>query len=431
MGSLAFAASELADRIFLGRHSESALAASLPGSMMASTFTVLLIAMIGYSGTFVAQFHGAGEKSKSVAALAQGLWLALFALPLFIAFIPIGNLLIGFNGHAPPVQADERTYFVSYVFVGFFSLISTVLGGYFSGLGRTRLVGVATAIGCAVNIGLDSILISGLDLGIAGSGIASTASFVTSAAILAAVALRDPVLRDHARSQMLGFHPALALRILKFGFPFGLSSLLANGTFALFTNVLGHFSSTVLAACNASFAIHTVIFYVLAALSGATRIKIGQLRGANDFNSIHRCLLVSLSLACTITLVIFLVILIRPPLILGLFASDPAPSASFLSIGTKFLVLMLFRDLLEAMQLVYTNALRAVGDTTFVLLARTITSVLVWTPAFLLAARASSPVWTWLTMPLAFAIHTAILSIRWHRGNWETIEIIRSSSNCR
>ena len=97
----------------------------------------------------------------------------------------------------------------------------------------------------------------------------------------------------------------------------------------------------------------------------------------------------------------------------------------------KFLVLMLFRDLLEAMQLVYTNALRAVGDTTFVLLARTITSVLVWTPAFLLAARASSPVWTWLTMPLAFAIHTAILSIRWHRGNWETIEIIRSSSNCR
>lgn len=421
-GSTAMAILEFAERIFLGRYSESALAAALPGSMMASTFTVVLTSAIGYSGTFVAQFYGAGRSENAASALFQGLWLALFSTPLFLALIPLGQLIVTLAGHAPAVQKDEFTFFVSYVFVGIALTFSTVLGGYFSGQGRTRLVGFATAAGCGCALALNPLLIFTFDLGIAGAGIASVASFTVTALILGAYAARDPLVRKIRNTKFTAFRPQLALRILKFGFPIGLSLLVGNGTFALFMSVFGRFGARTLALGNACFAIHGLIFNVICAIATAALINAAQFAGRHDFNTLRRSVRATCGLSVCSTLVFFSLLLPLTGPVLSAFGF-PTEETTF-GIGFQFLVLMTVRDVLEAIQCILTGGLRGTGDTRFVLLARIAASGLVWVPLFLLTVRTESPLLVWATMPFSIAIHALVLFFRFRSKSWNAIHLI-------
>ena len=420
-GSAAMAVLEFSERIFLGRYSESALAASLPGSMMASTFTVVLTSAIGYSSTFVAQFHGAGRMENAASALFQGLWLAAFSTPLFLALIPLGRLFVTLAGHAPVVRNNEYTFFIFYVFVGIASTFSTVLGGYFSGQGRTRLVGFATAAGCGFALVLNPILIFALDLGIAGAGIAAVSAFVLSAAILAVRAARDPHVRNILGTKFASFRPQLARRILKFGLPIGISLLVANGTFALFISAFGRFGAETLALGNACFAIHGLIFNVVCAIAAAALINVGQFAGRHDLSALHRSIRSAIGLAVGVTLVFFALLLPFTGPVLSAFGFPPG-DATFAT-GLLFLALMTARDTMESIQQILTSGLRGVGDTRFVLATRLGVSGLIWTPLFLFAAHSNSPLLAWASMPIAFATHGLVLFLRYRSHRWTTIKL--------
>ena len=107
----AHAVNQFTDRVFLARYSDDAIQASLPGGILSWLFICLLVATASYSGTFVAQFHGAGSKRDAAAAYGQGLWLALAALPLILLSIPLGYALFNLAGHAPAILADEKAYY--------------------------------------------------------------------------------------------------------------------------------------------------------------------------------------------------------------------------------------------------------------------------------------------------------------------------------
>lgn len=412
---------EFAERIFLGNYSKSALAASLPGSMMASTFTVVLITAIGYSATFVAQYHGAGKNDSAASALFQGLWLAIFSLPLFLALIPIGQIIIRIADHAPAVRKDELTFFISYVFVGIASTFSTVLGGFFSGQGRTRLVGFATAAGCACALVLDPVLIFTLDLGTIGAGIASVTSFVVTALILGIRAIRDPLIIRVRGTKFVAFRPQLALRILRFGLPLGFAALIANGTFAFFMALFGRFGAETLALGNACFAIHALVFNAICAISAATLILSARFFGNGDISAVRRSVRTAGLLAIGVSLAFFGLLLPFARPVLSAFGCAHAGGQT--ALGVSFLALMAVRDAFEALQLVLSSGLRGVGDTRFVLFARLLASGLVWTPLFLIAAQAVNPILIWATMPVAFALHALVLYLRWRGKRWTSMRL--------
>jgi len=421
LGSASMAVLAFVERLLLGRYSESALAASLPGSMLASTFTVVLGSTIGYAGAFVAQFHGAGNGEKAASALFQGLWMTLLATPVFLCLIPLGGRIVRAVGHAPQVQADELTFFVSYVFVGLVSTLAAVLGGFFSGQGRTQLVGVATAVGCLAGLALNPLLIFTCDLGIAGAGIASVAGFAVTSAILGVCAARDPLVRAVAGTKAAAFRPRLAGRILRFGLPLGLAQLVANGTFALFVSVFGRLGATTLALGNACFAVHTLIYYVVCAVAEAAQIQAGRFYGRHDLCSVRHSQRSAALLAIGTVSVFFAAVLPFSRAVLAAFGFMATPDT--MALGFAFLALMALRDLLEALQCVYTSGLRGVGDTRFVLLARLGASGFFWTPIFLLAARFAQPVVLWATMPAAFALHAIVLFLRWRSRRWTAVEL--------
>jgi len=77
----AFTVMQFCDRIFLARASSLSIQAALPAGVLSWTFVCVFQALAGYAGTFVAQYHGAGDARGCVRATAQGLWLAWLSWP--------------------------------------------------------------------------------------------------------------------------------------------------------------------------------------------------------------------------------------------------------------------------------------------------------------------------------------------------------------
>ena len=134
---MSFTLMQFVDRIFLAHHSSVALRAALPAGTLSFTLTSFFQGLAGFSGTFVAQYHGAGRREECSRVTAQGIWLGILTWPLCIAVIPLGFWLLSIAGHPADVLAAEKTYMGILMLGGGMLGIQNALAGFFSGRGDT------------------------------------------------------------------------------------------------------------------------------------------------------------------------------------------------------------------------------------------------------------------------------------------------------
>ena len=421
LGMAANAINHLVDSMFLGHYSETALAACLPGNMLGTFFTGFLICTVGYTSTFVAQFHGAKKYTAAWSAFLQGIYISLLSIPIFLLMIPLGDFFTGLTGHECVLQDQERIAFHYAVLVGIVTLLTTVLSGFFTGQGKTRLVGLGTVAGCVVNILLDPLLIFGLNRGIAGAGLSSVIGSIISCLIITFALVRDRFFNEQIRSDNRAFRPVLARRIFRFGAPFGLSALIGSGSFTVFVMALGHLSTSALALGNACFAINNVFYTLLCAIESALVILVGRTFGKKDILATRRFVTAGLILVFFTLLACYVPILLTPGPVLRLFSGTVnAADDTIATFGFVFLAILLIREAFEGIQHLLTGALRGVGDTHTIFRAHFVASALIQLPLVVLATSIlRSPIVLWATMPLTFAIHALLLFIRWRNGKWQ------------
>ena len=249
---LAFAANTFVTSLFLSRSSTTALHASLPGSMLAVAVSSLAISALGYSGTVFADRHGSGDTPGALAAFRSALVLAALSIPYFILAAPFGHALLGVFNTAPEVLAAESAYYDVLLANGYFTMLAAVLGGYFTGQGKTRFVGAVTVFGFLVNMAIVPIFINGLfgvpTSGIRGAGWSATISHIVPCVILA-VAIRLRPLECRARQMCRADFRTL----LSLGIPNGVRAVIDIGGFFVFAAVLAECEDAAVAASTAAF----------------------------------------------------------------------------------------------------------------------------------------------------------------------------------
>ena len=104
------AAMQFVDRVFLSNESTASLEAVLPASMLALLFVGFFQSVVAYSGTFVAQYFGAGLDDGCRTSYRAGLVLSAVFGALLVCLVPLGNLVFDFVGHSPEVLGREKTY---------------------------------------------------------------------------------------------------------------------------------------------------------------------------------------------------------------------------------------------------------------------------------------------------------------------------------
>ena len=162
----------------------------------------------------------------------------------------------------------------------------------------------------------------------------------------------------------------------------------------------------------------------------AATILVGQYQGARKSATAERAGFTALKMAWVYMGVVALSFLLFPQPYFALFTGDAPGMVSLgevLGKGRWLLAMMALWGLLDAINLVVGGALKGAGDTRFVLVYSALTTWLVWMPgelALLLWLDAGlMAAWLWMTV---FVFLLAIgFWLRFKRGKWKTIEMIR------
>ena len=295
MGMASYTVMQFCDRVFLSRYSSVAIQAALPSGSLAHTFVCFFQAVVGYSGTFAAQFFGAGHYFGCLRSTVLGLWLSLLFWPLMILLVPLGFSFMALCGHAPEVLAAEKVYFKILTAGGIMPLLNVAIGGYFMGTGRTMVNFLANAAACSINILLNYIMIFGHwgfpELGIAGAAYATLISggicfLLQSGALFADSHVRSALHQGH--KGILALDTALLRRILSFGTPAGIQVLMDVGAFSVFILLTGHMGPLSLTASNIAFSINHLAFAPLMAFGMATSTLVSQHMGGRNLRAANR-----------------------------------------------------------------------------------------------------------------------------------------------
>ena len=407
---LAFAANTFVTSLFLSRSSTTALHASLPGSMLAVAVSSLAISSLGYSGTVFADRHGSGDTPGALAAFRSALVLAALSIPYFILAAPLGHALLGVFNTAPEVLAAESAYYDVLLANGYFTMLAAVLGGYFTGQGKTRFVGAVTVFGFLVNMAIVPIFINGLfgvpTSGIRGAGWSATISHIVPCVILA-IAIRLRPLECRARQMCRADFRTL----LSLGIPNGVRAVIDIGGFFVFAAVLAECEGAAVAASTAAFAVNGIYQALPQGLSQA--LEIMTARAARENRS--ALLAPALRLVAIHALAFIAALSLFGRELLNAFATKgDAAFADGFSAAAKTLVLILCaKAVFESAVQVLQAHLRGRGETAAVFRIQCATSLLFWIPLFL-AVRAFSPGIPayWLTMLASSALASAVLWFR-------------------
>ena len=419
---------QFTDRVFLARESTASLEAVLPASVLAFLFVGFFQSITAYSGTFVAQYHGAGDADGCARSCRAGLLLSLASGLVLVLFIPLGRLICDWGGHSPHVLSREKIYYTIVMAGGFFTCAAMAVQSFFTGLGRTRLVFWVNILGNAANILLDYLLIFGCGpipaSGIVGAAIATVTAQGLQFAVLAVLAW--PSLSSVRRGPWPEARNLL-WRILRFGAPAGVYSVLNILSFTVFVFLTGRVGDMACAVSTAVLSVNYLLYAPVEGFSVGVGTLVGQCQGAGDPDGAAQAARRTLLLAELYITVASLSVLAFYRPILSLFVADATAfdPAAFYSLGLVLFVLMVAWQCFDCADVVLSGALKGAGDTHFVMFWMLFCAFGFWMPLLFLVY------WLHPTMPALWSTMIAYVAlicigtwIRWRHGPWRTIKLV-------
>jgi MATE family multidrug resistance protein len=421
------------DRLFLGRYGLDAIAAATPSSLLAFMFLCFFSGVVGLTNTFVAQYIGAGAPRRVGAALWQAIYFALAAGALLAALAPLGAPIFRLAGHTPEIARLEAVYFSILMLGSVFPLLNTGIESFYSGRGLTRSIMLINLIGMAVNVPLNYALINGRwglpELGIAGSAIATVAS---NALILFlfifAIFRRKNELAYGVRSGWV-FDRDLFGRLLKFGVPAGLQFFVDIFAFTFFLLMVGRLGRNELAATNLAFALNSLVFMPMIGFSIAVSTLVGQAIGRGRPEEGVTATRSALHLTNAYMWTVALGFVLFPTALCNLFqspAQDPAEFAAVRALAVVLLRFVALYSVLDALNIIYSGALKGAGDTRFIgwtVLVLGVAVIIV--PVYLAVVEFQAGLYVAWCFAAAYVCLLALLFYwRYRQGRWQTMQVV-------
>ena len=215
-------------------------------------------------------------------------------------------------------------------------------------------------------------------------------------------------------------------RMLRFGLPNGLNWFLEFSAFLIFINLIfADLGTLAVAAFMAVMQVNSISFMPAFGLSSAGAILVGQAIGAGDHHRVpaivRRTGLVAASWQGLVGIVYFSL----PVPIMALFAEDDTTASELATLGAALLAISAAWQLFDAAVMTLSEALRAAGDTAWVLWARVALAWVVWLPLSLWVVKGlgAGPPAATACMVVYFATLTLAIAWRFRSGAWRHIDL--------
>ena len=423
---------QFADRAFLARHDLAHFTASMPAGIYSFALLSVFLGITGFVANLVAQYYGARRSAECAGATWQGIYFSLLCGTFLLVLSPLAVRLFRVVGHAENLIPLESQYFYLMIVSGLFHLLGNSIAGFFNGIGKTRIPMVVAVVANCFNVLMNWILIFGKlglpALGILGAGIATALGGLVSVALLAAVFLSRSNRSTYGTLRARGVQREMIGRLLKFGMPAGVQFFLDMAAFSIFILLIGTLGEIELSAANMAFTIESVAFMPLLGLSLGVSIIAGQEMGARRPENVYRVARKGIIVGVLFNAVLVFVFLILPDALMSIFDSgrEMEKFAQIRQYAKPLIQLAAAWIFFDAIAIVVSGTLRAVGDTVFLMTTIGALSLLIIVvPSYVLIAVLRKPViYAWILIVVYVVVLCFVFLVRFYRGRWEKIQVI-------
>lgn len=351
--------------------------------------------------------------------------------PLIIATVPLAPWVFGMAAHGPKIVVLEVAYYQALAYGAGAMVISAALSSFFTGRGRTSTVMIVDSLAAGLNIVLDYAWIFGVwgfpAWGISGAVWATTVSLWFKVAVYMALWLLPRFRHEFQTLAGCRFDADLFRRLLHFGAPNGVQFVSELGGFTLFLLMVGRLGERELAASSLAFNVNSLAFMPVYGIGIATTTLVGQRLGRNRPDLAARATWSAFALAQTCMLVVGALYVLVPGAFLYAYGvkADPEEFAKLQQLTTTLLRFVAFYCLFDAMNMIFSCAIKGAGDMRFVLV-----TTLVVSPLPVLATWIGvrffglGLFWAWIAVTAWVSALGGIYMSRFMQGKWRTMRVI-------
>ena len=379
--------------------------------------------------TFVAQYHGAGQRMALHRWVTTALWLVL---PLFLVFaflstaVPFLVRQFGTNEELAPHVIVYTRILLAATPVALFNFIFV---SFFRGIGDTVTPMLVNLVTIVFNILIDIVLVFGYlgfpAMGIAGAATASVCAMTLSAVIFAWLYFGRRLSTRFGTRRFLWPDIGHLVHFLRVGVPIGTSWVIEHVAFSVMTIYVSTSDSVSMAAHAIAFQLNSISFMPAVAISVTGATLVGQYLGANRLDLAKRsatlCLRFSLAMLGTVA-VIFLTF---KESLIELFNTSP----EVIEKGGFVLTVVALFQLFDAIGITVDGVFRGAGATVFPMVVRVINMAVLFIPfIFILGHLLDSPLQgAWFAALGAIALQGVVMLAAYSTGKWARPSILESN----
>ena len=421
MNSLLDMLQVVTDLIMVGRISAFAVAAvGLGLQSLMFIFAILTLFHVGTSA-LLSRFVGAGQMKRASVGLSTLLRFALMvSIPAAVGWYFFSSHIYVWFGTAPEVLTLGESYVQVLTLMMPFIFMKLVFVSALNSAGDTKTPMKIKIVSIILNVILNYLLIFGNlgfpELGVMGAAVGTV--IVNALEFMVYMFLyvkeRTPYI------PMWEYSKSLLSRALKVGVPASIERSLTFGSFMLFTVIIAHYGTEVLAGYQIGLRVEGLAFMPGIGFTIAAMALMGQGLGAKKPMQAREDVI--LVLKYTIGLMFFLsfFMIFMPEKIVWLFTDD----AQTIEEASLYLRIVGFSQIPLAFNFVLSGALRGAGDSRRTL---KINLISLWfvriLPAFLLSWYFENIIVVYFAMISDTFVKAVWLWITFNKGEWQKIKV--------
>jgi len=436
VSTLSWTLMNFTDRVFLVWYSADAVAAALPAGMMAFMVICFPLGVAAYVNTFVAQYQGAKRPERIGPVVWQALFIGFATIPLTIATVPLAPLIFEMAGHGPEIAALEVDYYQAICWGEGAVVVCSALSSFFTGRGDVRTVMIVDSFAALLNVALDYAWIFGEwgfpEMGAAGAAWATTVATLARAAIYLALWFRPSYRELYKTVAGCRFDRQLFGRLLWFGFPNGLQYFFEVGAFSFYLLMVGQLGAQELAASNLAFNVNSLAFMPVYGIGIATGTLVGQYLGENRPALAARATWSAFTIAAGLMALVGSLYVFAPEWLLLAYEAEVGRErfTELRELTVVLLRFVAFYCLFDAMNIVFSAAIKGAGDTRFVLVttlgASALPVAMTWVGVHWFGYGL---LWSWVSVTAWVCLLGVIFQLRFMQGRWRTMRVIEQAAD--
>ncbi|HVP57627.1 MAG TPA: MATE family efflux transporter, partial [bacterium] len=368
------------DAVMVGRLGPVQLASVGLAGTIVWGFFAFFNGLVSGVNTFVAQDFGAKEYRGIGKMTWQGIYLAVLSGIVMASMSVFSPVFFRLLGPSPDVQLIGTAFLRIRLLGGGFMVSWMCFSAFLRGLGDTRTPLKIALVANGINIVANYCLIFGKlgfpRLGANGSALGTVFATAIGTAMFVGVFLSKKNADRYATRA--DWRPDLRAlrRLVRISVPIGVQWFLDQGSFVVFSAVIGRISTMGLAASEATLRLMSLSFMPMVGLSIAATTLVGQYIGSKEIPCSVRSGKTAMKLGLIYAAFIAVLFAVFPGRLISAINSSP----EVIRIGTTILRMAALFQIFDCLGIISSGCLRGAGDTRWTMVVSMTCAWLVFVP---------------------------------------------------